>query len=201
MSKLDITDSQSKILDKVYDRAHDVLYEGVSATSQASYMPANAAYKSVIDSPPSGVNPGDITTNTKDGTRTAAAAIVAHVTPTIHVIRSTATKIVSLASPGILMSSAKLFNSKQRRVLFIFNGYATASTAAPLIIYPYIAPLPVGTPFTFTVSTTGTNIYGHWEVVLPDLETVTVGIYVSTPDLTANITLAQASNQVVTIYG
>lgn len=201
MSKLDISESQGKILDKIFDRGHDVLYSGVGTPLVPNYILPNEQYVGLIDSPPPLVSAATIEATTKSGSRVAAAAIVAHVTPSIYVLRAANTSVITLAGPQTVVTASKTFNSKSRKILFMFNGFATATGVATLNITPRLDTAIVDNPFSFSVPIAGSYIYGSWEITLPDTETVNIGLYASTNSITEIITLDSSANQVVTIYG
>lgn len=203
MPIVNITDSQAAILEKVYAKAHDIMYHGVASTSNPAFMPVNEDYKDLIDSPPAvpGISAASIEEDTKSGAQTASTALVVAAAPTIVVAKATANNTVSAASPKLIVSQSITFNSKKRNILILFQGYATSSLAASLSLQPIVSGTPSGDVITFTVATTGTVLYGAWNVVTPDAEAATIAIRAHTTDLVETFTLNASSNQIMSVYG
>lgn len=201
MSIVNITDPQRYILDKVFSLAHRVLYNGVSAPSSPAYMPVNQKYKDLIDTPPSSIDPVQLETDTKDGTRTAVAALVASVTNTPMVAVGT-TLISAPFSTGAIVSATFTPASRGRNILVMYSGRASATVASSISINAAVNGVPSPQPWGFQVAASGlTYLYGSWVLTMPtNADSASISVR-CTNNSSNTVTFDVLNNQIMTIYG
>lgn len=196
------------VLDRVFQNAHEVLYEGVEAPSAPSYIPLNVNYKALVDNtpqPPPGP-PVPIPDTTRSSSRVSAVALAEAMSPNCYTARGTTDVIIAPAGAAILVATPSLsFSAPAKRLFVNFMGAATSAVAdAQVTLSLIVGSLPHPVTYTFTVvaSTTRTPIHGMWAADLPTTTSASTFTVRAANGLASGVATFLASyNQVIGIYG